>query len=438
MDVEPERVAELQREGTIQLIDVREDYEWEAGRIAGARHLALGELTAQAETIHRETPVVFYCRVGGRSAMAANAFRRAGLRRVHDDRGAGGVGGAGIAARARRRARGGPLILAWLALAAPAQAAPAARQGRRLRRRRRTRPRAPGDASARVRDRAARARARDPRRRGARDAVPRPDARSPRPTTNERGLLSVAFAPDYATSGRFYVYLTVTAAAATSGTPGEIQVREYRRSAADPDVADPATARLLLSIPPRRGGQPQRRAAAVRAGRQAVAGDRRRRRRQRPFGHAQDPASLLGKLIRLDPAGAGAGDRRARAAQPVAVLVRPRDRAARDRRRRPGRGRGDQRRAGRQLRLAVLRGHARGARPIPACDAARPPTPVLEKTHAGDGFCSITGGYVVRDPGPPDAARPLPLRRLLRGRAALGRSREPGGRRGRRALGGRR
>ena len=78
MDVEPERVAELQREGTIQLIDVREDYEWEAGRIPGARHLVLGELAAQAETIHRETPVVFYCRVGGRSAMAASAFRRAG------------------------------------------------------------------------------------------------------------------------------------------------------------------------------------------------------------------------------------------------------------------------------------------------------------------------------------------------------------------------
>ena len=71
-------MAELQREGSIQLIDIREDYEWEAGRIPGARHLTLGELTAQAETIHRETPVVFYCRVGGRSAMAANAFRRAG------------------------------------------------------------------------------------------------------------------------------------------------------------------------------------------------------------------------------------------------------------------------------------------------------------------------------------------------------------------------
>jgi len=78
MDIEAERVAELQREGTIQLIDVREQYEWDEGRIAGARHLALGELTGQAETIHRETPVVFYCRVGGRSAMAANAFKRAG------------------------------------------------------------------------------------------------------------------------------------------------------------------------------------------------------------------------------------------------------------------------------------------------------------------------------------------------------------------------
>ncbi len=78
MDVAPDRVAELQRDGSIQLIDIREAYEWEAGRIPGARYLPLGELTARADTIQRATPVVFYCRVGGRSAMAANAFRRAG------------------------------------------------------------------------------------------------------------------------------------------------------------------------------------------------------------------------------------------------------------------------------------------------------------------------------------------------------------------------
>jgi len=79
MDIEPEQVAELQRQGTeFQLIDVREDYEWDAGRIAGARHVVLGDLTAAADSISQETPVVFYCRVGGRSAMAASAFERAG------------------------------------------------------------------------------------------------------------------------------------------------------------------------------------------------------------------------------------------------------------------------------------------------------------------------------------------------------------------------
>jgi rhodanese-related sulfurtransferase len=78
MDIAPEQVAELQRAGTIQLVDVREPYEWEAGHIPGTRHVTLGEVAHEAETIDRETPVVFICRVGGRSTMAAGAFRRAG------------------------------------------------------------------------------------------------------------------------------------------------------------------------------------------------------------------------------------------------------------------------------------------------------------------------------------------------------------------------
>jgi len=63
----------------LQLIDVREPYEREAGRLADSRHIALVELTAQAATIARERPVVFYCRVGSRSDMAAQAFRAAGF-----------------------------------------------------------------------------------------------------------------------------------------------------------------------------------------------------------------------------------------------------------------------------------------------------------------------------------------------------------------------
>jgi rhodanese-related sulfurtransferase len=78
VDLSPEQVAELREGGGIQLIDVREPYEWEAGRVGGARHVELERVAAQAETIDRERPVVFYCRVGARSGMAANAFRRSG------------------------------------------------------------------------------------------------------------------------------------------------------------------------------------------------------------------------------------------------------------------------------------------------------------------------------------------------------------------------
>ncbi len=77
-DFTPNHVAELHAAGKIQLIDVRESYEHRAGRIAGSRLVELGSLAAQAETIDRETPVVFYCRSGARSAMATQAFRGAG------------------------------------------------------------------------------------------------------------------------------------------------------------------------------------------------------------------------------------------------------------------------------------------------------------------------------------------------------------------------
>ena len=78
MGVSPEQVAALREESDAQLVDVREPYEWDAGRIAGARHIQLGQVAAEAPSIDRERPVVFYCRVGSRSAMAADAFRRAG------------------------------------------------------------------------------------------------------------------------------------------------------------------------------------------------------------------------------------------------------------------------------------------------------------------------------------------------------------------------
>jgi rhodanese-related sulfurtransferase len=78
VDVTPDWVRERHEAGEIQLIDVREPYEWEAGRLSGARHIELERVASEADTIDREKPVVFYCHVGARSGMAANAFRSAG------------------------------------------------------------------------------------------------------------------------------------------------------------------------------------------------------------------------------------------------------------------------------------------------------------------------------------------------------------------------
>src|SRR6476661_6709698 len=78
IDLTPEQAREILAGGDAQLIDVREQYEWDAGRIAGARHVELERLAAQAETIDKDRPVIFQCRLGARSAMATQAFRTAG------------------------------------------------------------------------------------------------------------------------------------------------------------------------------------------------------------------------------------------------------------------------------------------------------------------------------------------------------------------------
>jgi rhodanese-related sulfurtransferase len=77
-DLSPAQVSALQRDGA-QLIDVREPYEREAGRIPDdTAHIEMDQLTERASSIDRDRPVVFYCRTGSRSAMAAQAFSAAG------------------------------------------------------------------------------------------------------------------------------------------------------------------------------------------------------------------------------------------------------------------------------------------------------------------------------------------------------------------------
>jgi rhodanese-related sulfurtransferase len=78
IEISVQDAAALLDSGEAVLIDVREPHEWDAGRIPGARHLQMEHLASQAETIPRDVQVIFQCRLGNRSAMAAQAFRASG------------------------------------------------------------------------------------------------------------------------------------------------------------------------------------------------------------------------------------------------------------------------------------------------------------------------------------------------------------------------
>ncbi|HTT95152.1 MAG TPA: rhodanese-like domain-containing protein [Solirubrobacterales bacterium] len=73
-----------------QLIDVRADHEWEAGRLPGATHIALPELAGRVGEIDKDRPVILYCRGGSRSDMATAALAEAGYDAVKLAEGATG------------------------------------------------------------------------------------------------------------------------------------------------------------------------------------------------------------------------------------------------------------------------------------------------------------------------------------------------------------
>lgn len=77
-EVSREEARKLVEEGA-QLIDVRADHEWNAGHIAGAKHVPLPELPQRTGEIDPDKPVVVYCRGGNRSSMATAALTEAGF-----------------------------------------------------------------------------------------------------------------------------------------------------------------------------------------------------------------------------------------------------------------------------------------------------------------------------------------------------------------------
>jgi glucose/arabinose dehydrogenase len=230
-------------------------------------------------------------------------------------------------------------------------------------------------------------------------------------TDGEGGLLSMAFPPDYATSKRFYVYYT--------DRRGFPTIQEFK--GAGPNRAAPGSGRVLLSVEHHRfnhkGGQLQFGPDGMLYagfGDGGGGGD--------PDRNGQNVGRILGKLIRIDPRPSGGKPygipadnpfRNRSGARPevYAYGVRNPWRFSFDRVTgalivgdvgqdeveeidfvRNTRGRGKAPAGGYNFGWSVFEGRSRyrsGSAP-----GHRPP--VIQHTHSG-GFCSITGGYVMRD-----------------------------------------
>jgi glucose/arabinose dehydrogenase len=117
-------------------------------------------------------------------------------------------------------------------------------------------------------------------------------------TGGERGLLGLAFHPDYATNGKFYVNFT-------RGN-GDTVINEYQRSISNPNIANRSSARRIMTI-----GQPYSNHNGgmlafgsdgflyIGMGDGGGAGD--------PGNRAQNLNSLLGKMLRIDINGTSSG-----------------------------------------------------------------------------------------------------------------------------------
>jgi glucose/arabinose dehydrogenase len=224
----------------------------------------------------------------------------------------------------------------------------------------------------------------------------------------ERGLLSMAFAPDYASSGLFYVYYTAP--------DGDIRIVEYRRASAE--RADAGSARVVLSVTHpesnHNGGLvlfgPDGH-LYVGLGDGGAGGD--------PENRAQDLNTMLGKILRIDPRRSGRGGHTSPASNPFAGGRAGRNEIYSYGLRNPWRFSfdrangdlyiGDVGQDAREEISYVARGQGRGvnfgwscfegARRYDGsrrCPGARPPVLDFDRSN---GECSVTGGVVIRDPG---------------------------------------
>jgi adenylyltransferase/sulfurtransferase len=84
-EIQPARLAErLARGEAIDVIDVREPFEWEIGHIPGARLVPLDRIAAEIPRLDKRRETILYCKVGARSMYAAQQLADAGVSEVRN------------------------------------------------------------------------------------------------------------------------------------------------------------------------------------------------------------------------------------------------------------------------------------------------------------------------------------------------------------------
>ncbi|WP_062350720.1 MBL fold metallo-hydrolase [Bacillus kwashiorkori] len=83
-NMEPEKAEELIANNQVNVLDVRNQSEWEEGHIEDANHIMLGKLLRNIDKVPTEKPLVVMCQAGGRSAIATSILQAKGITNLYN------------------------------------------------------------------------------------------------------------------------------------------------------------------------------------------------------------------------------------------------------------------------------------------------------------------------------------------------------------------
>lgn len=86
-DLKLDEIKTLIEAGDRDVVDVREDWEWNKGHVPGARHVVLSSILANPTAHKFREGTIFVCQVGERSAVASEMAVALGVKDVVNFRG---------------------------------------------------------------------------------------------------------------------------------------------------------------------------------------------------------------------------------------------------------------------------------------------------------------------------------------------------------------